>query len=160
MRSDYNARGYLESLADTASNSMLERYRAMNAYGQVTRESYANGVSTVRAFDPNSGRLTGIDTVKDSTEQQDTDYAWQSNGILKSRISHRGGMSARSETFTYDALDRLRSAVTDLTGKAGARTLSMTYDRLGNLKSKSSSVSGDAGASGYAYATAGTNSLR
>ena len=42
-------------------------------------------------------------------------------------ISHRGGMSARSETFTYDALDRLRSAVTDLTGKAGARTLSMTY---------------------------------
>ena len=151
VRSDYNARGYLESLTDTASNSMLERYRAMNAYGQVTRETYANGVSTARAFDPNSGRLTGIDTVKDSTKLQDTDYAWQSNGILKSRISHRGGMSARSETFTYDALDRLRSAVTDLTGKAGARTLSMTYDRLGNLKSKSSSVSEDTGASGYAY---------
>ena len=155
MRSDYNARGYLESLTDTASNSMLERYRAMNACGQVTRESYANGVSTARAFDPNSGRLTGIDTVKDSTKLQDTDYAWQSNGILKSRISHRGGMSARSETFTYDALDRLRSAVTDLTGKAGARTLSMTYDRLGNLKSKSSSVSEDTGASGYAYGNGG-----
>ena len=155
VRSDYNARGYLESLTDTASNSMLERYRAMNAYGQVTRESYANGVSTARAFDPNSGRLTGIDTVKDSTTLQDTDYAWQSNGILKSRISHRGGMSARSETFTYDALNRLRSAVTDLTGKAGARTLSMTYDRLGNLKSKSISVSGDTGASGYAYGNGG-----
>ena len=150
-RSDYNARGYLESLTDTASNSMLERYRAMNAYGQVTRETYANGVSTVRAFDPNSGRLTGIDTTMGTTVLQDTDYAWQSNGILKSRISHRGGMSAKTETFAYDALDRLRSAVTDLTGNAGARTLSMTYDRLGNLKTKTSSVSDDTGASGYTY---------
>ncbi|MYF71276.1 MAG: hypothetical protein F4181_15555, partial [Proteobacteria bacterium] len=155
-RSDYNARGYLESLTDTASNSMLERYRAMNAYGQVTRETYANGVSTVRAFDPNSGRLTGIDTTAGTTVLQDTDYAWQSNGILKSRISHRGGMNAKTETFAYDALDRLRSAVTDLTGNAGARTLSMTYDRLGNLKTKTSSVSGDTGASGYTYGNGGS----
>ena len=155
VRSDYNARGYLESLTDTASNSMLERYRAMNAYGQVTRESYANGVSTVRAFDPNSGRLTGIDTTAGTTKLQDTDYAWQSNGILKSRISHRGGMSARTETFTYDALDRLKSAVSAITGQTSGRTLSMTYDRLGNLNSKSSSVSGDTGASGYAYGNGG-----
>ena len=157
-RSEYNARGYLESLRDAAAPSTaaaLQHYRAMNAYGQITRESYANGVSTVRTFDPNSGRLTGIDTAMGTTVLQDTDYAWQSNGILKSRISHRGGMSARSETFTYDALDRLRSAVTDLTGKAGARTLSMTYDRLGNLKTKSSSVSGDTGASGYTYGNGG-----
>ena len=123
----------------------------MNAYGQVTRESYANGVSTVRTFDRNSGRLTGIDTAKGATTLQDNEYAWQSNGILKSRM--RGsGMSARTETFTYDALDRLRSAVTQLAGStAAARTLSMTYDRLGNLKTKGSSVTGDTGASAYAY---------
>lgn len=157
-KSEYNARGYLESLRDAAAPSTaaaLQHYRAMNAYGQITRESYANGVSTVRTFDPNSGRLKGIDTTMGTTVLQDTDYAWQSNGILKSRISHRGGMSAKTETFTYDALDRLRSAVTDLTGNAGARTLSMTYDRLGNLKSKGSSVSGDTGASGYTYGNGG-----
>ena len=145
---------YLESLRDAAAPATaaaLQHYRAMNAYGQVTRESYANGVSTVRTIDRNSGRLTGIDTAKGATTLQDNVYAWQSNGILKSRM--RGsGMSARTERFTYDALDRLRSAVTQLAGSStAARMLSMTYDRLGNLKSKSSSVTGDIGASAYTY---------
>ena len=145
---------YLESLRDAAAPATaaaLQHYRAMNAYGQVTRESYANGVSTVRTIDRNSGRLTGIDTAKGATTVQDNVYAWQSNGILKSRM--RGsGMSARTERFTYDALDRLRSAVTQLAGSStAARMLSMTYDRLGNLKSKSSSVTGDIGASAYTY---------
>ena len=154
VRSGYNVRGYLETLRDAAAPATaaaLQHYRAMNAYGQVTRESYANGVSTVRTFDRNSGRLTDIDTTKGATTLQDNVYAWQSNGILKSRM--RGsGMSARTETFTYDALDRLRSAVTQLAGStAAARTLSMTYDRLGNLKTKGSSVTGDTGASAYAY---------
>ena len=108
-------------------------------------------MSTVRAFDPNSGRLTGIDTAKGAVKLQENQYAWQSNGILKSRISGSGA-GKKAETFTYDALDRLRSAVTRLGGSADAtRTLSMTYDRLGNLKSKSSSVSGDTGASAYTY---------
>ena len=154
VRSGYNARGYLETLRDAAATgtaAALQSHQAMNAYGQVTRESYANGVSTVRTFDRNSGRLTGIDTAKGATTVQDNVYAWQSNGILKSRM--RGsGMSARTETFTYDALDRLRSAVTQLAGSStAARTLSMTYDRLGNLKTKGSSVTGDTGASAYAY---------
>ena len=154
VRSEYNARGYLETLRDAAATgtaAALQRYLAMNADGQVTRESYANGVSTVRTFDRNSGRLTGIDTAKGTATLQDNVYAWQSNGILKSRM--RGsGMSARTETFTYDALDRLRSAVTQLAGSStAARTLSMTYDRLGNLKTKGSSVTGDTGASAYAY---------
>ena len=63
-----------------------------------------------------------------------------------------GEAYARTETFTYDALDRLRSAVTQLAGSTtAARTLSLTYDRLGNLKSKGSSVTGDTGASAYTY---------
>ncbi len=130
-------------------------YGALNAYGQVTRESYANGVTTTRAFDANSGRLTGIDTTKGSTTLQDNDYAWQSNGILRSRVSHRGGASARSETFSYDALDRLKSATAALTGHPAGRTLSMTYDKLGNLKTKTSSVTGDTDATAYVYGSGG-----
>ena len=158
VRSVYNAHGYLEALRDDNAPSNapdLEEYLSMNAYGQVSKERYANGITTVRAFDPASGRLEGIDTTDGATVLQNTDYAWQSNGILKSRVSHRGGMNAKAETFTYDALDRLRSAVTGLTGNAAARTLETTYDRLGNLKGKRSSVSGDTGVSHYAYGNGG-----
>ena len=80
VRSAYNARGYLESLRDNAAANTaaaLEMYGSLNAYGQVTRVSNANGVTTTRAFDANSGRLTGIDTTKGSTKLQDNDYACQ-----------------------------------------------------------------------------------
>ena len=158
-KSVYNARGYLESIRDNAAANTapaLERYGSLNARGQATQETYANGVATTRAFDADSGRLTGIDTVKGSTKLQDNDYAWQSNGILRSRVSHRGGASAKSETFRYDALDRLKSAAATLTGNAAGRTLSMSYDKLGNLKGRTSSVSGDAGASAYVYGSGAT----
>ena len=113
-------------------------------------------MSTVRAFDPNSGRLRRIDTVKGAVKLQENEYGWQSNGILKSRISGSGA-GEKAETFTYDALDRLRSAVTKLGGSGdAARMLSMTYDRLGNLRSKSSSITEDTGASNYLYGTAAT----
>ena len=159
VRSVYNARGYLDELRDHAAASnaaALEKHVSMNAYGQVTEQRYANGIATVRAFDPASGRLTGIDTKKGAAVLQDSDYAWQSNGILRSRVSHRGGMNAKTETFTYDALDRLRSAVTDLTGNSAARTLTTTYDRFGNLQGKGSSVGGDTAVGNYAYGNGGS----
>ena len=131
-------------------------YQSLNAYGQVTRESYANGVTTTRAFDANSGRLTGIDTAMGATKLQDNDYAWQSNGILRSRVSHVGGTAARSETFSYDVLDRLKTATATLTGHPAGRTLSMSYDRLGNLKTRTSSVSGDTDVTAYVYGSGGT----
>ncbi len=159
VRSVYNARGYLESLRDNAAANTaaaLEMYGSLNAYGQVTQESYANGVTTTRVFDANSGRLTGIDTVQGARKLQDNDYAWQSNGILRSRVSNLGGTAAKRETFRYDVLDRLKTATATLSGHPAGRTLSMSYDKLGNLKAKTSSVSGDTDATAYAYGTSGT----
>lgn len=68
----------------------------MNAYGQVTETLYGNGVKTTREFDRDSGQLEGIDTRRGTAVYQDNEYKWQSNGILQSRVSHRGGKDART----------------------------------------------------------------
>ena len=75
----------------------------MNAYGQVSRQTFGNGVVTARAFDAKSGRLREIDTTRGAAKIQDNTYAWRTNGILSSRLDESGA-TAKGETFAYDAL--------------------------------------------------------
>ena len=57
VKRGYNARGYLETLADvtTATTKTLVTYGAMDAYGNIETESFGNGAETTRMFDPKSG---------------------------------------------------------------------------------------------------------
>ena len=85
----------------------------MDAYGNVTQESYGNGINTSRAFDPQTGQLTDIDTKLGTVEILDNVYRWQSNGVLESRSRDSGGVPV-TETFSYDGLNRLETAVSAL----------------------------------------------
>ena len=126
----------------------------MDAYGNVTKVTYGNGVKTQRAFAANSGRPTDIDSTRGSTVLQDNAYQWQSNGQLQSRLSGAvvGSMNARREDFVYDHLNRLKSANTYLNGGISAsRTLETTYDKLGNIDTKTSSVTADVDITDYGY---------
>ncbi len=146
----YNTQGYLETITDTGSNTVLQRFNATDAFGHVTAEEYGNGIATERAYNPQTGRLESLVTLMGSTALQDNDYAWRSDGVLESRTESVG--APRQETFSYDALDRLTAAQTWLNGNL-SRTLATSYDRLGNIVSKTSDVTGDPAVTGYQYGT-------
>ena len=144
----YNAQGYMATVS--SGSTTLVDYRGADAWGNSTEEVYGNGVATVRGFAAATGRLESIATSRGTgptaaTMQADA-YAWRSDGSLHSRTS--GGTT---ETFAYDALNRLTSATTDL---AADRVLSYDYDPRGNLESKTSSATADADVTGYSYGAA------
>jgi hypothetical protein len=79
----------------------IQTYNGRDAFGNSIDESYANGVSTLRTFDPETGRLTDINTTKGSTVFQNNDYAWPSNGTLESRIANAAyGLGTIAEILT------------------------------------------------------------
>ncbi len=153
----YNRRGYLSEVLDRANAKALVAYDAMDAYGNVTREVYGNGVRTVRDFDAASGRPTAIDTALGRKTLQANRYAWRSDGLLEGRRAGAAGSGRlqrgqRVETFGYDYLDRLTSARTYLSGSASpSRTLDFGYDRRGHLTRKTSDVPSDADVTAYRY---------
>ncbi len=155
VQHSYNAYGYIDSVTDTSSSTALKTFSAIDAFGNVTQESYGNGIQTARLFDPKTGRITDIDTTLGSVVYQDNHYKWQSNGILESRRKMVGA-TAREESFVHDGLNRLTTATTNVSPTA--RTLSTNYDDRGNLLSKTSSVAADTDVTSYQY-TSGTNRL-
>ena len=154
----YNARGYRTTLADAATGKALETREAMDAFGNVTRTTYGNGVAETRAFDQKTGRPTGIAATSGGTKIRDNAYVWRSDGLLASRASHVGGNSAKLEEFDRDPLGRLTKAATKLGGVA-KRTLTYSYDAKGNLKARTSSVDADIDVSAYGYDAAKPNRL-
>ena len=155
----YNSRGYRTTLNNGSSGgAALETRGAMDAYGNVTRTTYGNGVTTTRIFDPKTGRAKDIDTVASGgTKIQDNAYVWRSDGLLESRASHVGVTNAKKEEFAYDPLGRLKTATTKLNNSATAtRTLSQTYHANGNLKTKTSSLGADMDVSSYTSYGAGS----
>lgn len=146
----YNARGYLSDLKD--GGTAVQTIISMDAFGNVTEVDYGNGVTTERIYDPESGRLTDIDTAEGLTVFQDNDYAWRSNGTLESRVANPadGLATTREETFDYDVLNRVTLAETFI-NSTNTRDLSYTYNDLGNITSKTSIPTGDKDATSYVY---------
>ena len=150
MTRAYNARGYMSQLKD--GSTAIQTFNDLDAFGNSIDESYANGVDTVRVFDPETGRLTNVETTKSSVNLQDNDYAWRSNGTLEYRTANpvSGLSSTRKEVYTYDVLNRVTLAETYING-SNTRDLSYVYSELGNVESKTSTLSGDTDVTGYGY---------
>ena len=98
---EYNARGYLSNLK--RGSAALVTYAGMDAWGNTTRETYGNGVTTARTFDAATGRATGIDTAQGTAAFLD------------------GSRTAgRTLNYGYDALGNLTSKTSDAAGDADA----------------------------------------
>lgn len=135
----FNAAGYTSGVRDGSSNQLLHSFTSVSASFQVEQESFANGLSTTRTYNANTGNL---DTITTGPSIQNLSYVWRSNGILRSRTD-----AGKTENFTYDGLNRLKTADVPNTG----RTLTTNYENLGNLVSKTSDVAGDVDVTGYVY---------
>jgi len=85
-------------------------------------------IANAQVFDPNIGRVLQIRAgASDSVQNQS--YGWDTIGNLTSRADTFQGYT---ETFTYDALNRL---LTSQIGTSTAKTI--TYDASGNITKKS-----------------------
>jgi len=151
---DYNGRGYLSKIKD--GSTVLQEFEDIDAFGNVLAESFENGIKTARQYDPNTGRLTSIETGLATAPKavQDLLYAWRANGTLLSRKDERGtgtGSDDYVETFDYDAMNRMEKSTTSNWN----RILDNSFDDFGNLESKTSNVTGDTDVTGFTYGASG-----
>ena len=149
------ASGQLTSVQDytgDVNGPQLWGVNLLDASGRAVSESYGNGLWVQNGFHALTGEAV---TRKAGTGGAETNiqhlvYSWDTTGNLASRQDLRQGLT---ETFSYDALDRLTST----TGPGG--TLTLAYDAIGNITSRSDVGSYTYHASKkHAVVTAGSNS--
>ena len=111
---------------------LLWRADAVDPDGQLAHETFGNRLPTTRSYDPPTGRQTAIVTGEHYPNVvQDLHYDYHPGGNLKWRESRAEEGGTEREEFTFDELNRLRTASTN-----GTQTLDVTYDALGNITSK------------------------
>ena len=127
----YNTYGFLEEIKQTGAGTIWKA-NAMNALGQYESITKGNGKTTNYTYDP-------YHRTKTSTTTGILQYEYnfdKTTGNLLSRTDHRRSLT---ESFTYDDLNRLDSAV-----RNGICYLDMEYADNGNILQKT-----DAGTFGY-----------
>lgn len=141
--------GYLTGIVDyTTPTKRYYGIDARDAEMHLVQSTAGNGVVAIQNFDPKTGLVAQIRASADGTDDGSLahyDYGFDSNGTLTRRSDWLpGGAGAYSESFCYDALNRLTAAAVGALGsadchhaRAGAMAQSATYDDLGNITSKS-----------------------
>lgn len=118
----YDANGYPTTIKNTANNITIFNNTGINGRGQITNYSLGNGLSSVNEF------IYGFPTKKQTAGKQNLNMDWEYGlALLKSRNDIVKG---KTETFTYDHLDRLKQ--TDI----GALSQVTNYSLNGNITSK------------------------
>jgi RHS repeat-associated protein len=143
----YTARGFVEQLRNAANiGQIYNRVIEVNARGQVTRERRGDSAAMEisRVYDAQRGWLTAIDSGTGQSLQK-LRYQFDTLGRLQWRHDQR--LSQR-EDFTYDGLNRLRTATVTLSGFSPLQTMNLSYDLLGNICTKNSVAYTYAGRSG------------
>ncbi|UTW46449.1 hypothetical protein KFE80_06105 [bacterium SCSIO 12696] len=150
VENHYNLHGYLEQISSTQRNadgSPYEVYQTideMDARGNIVKTQFGNDLWTTRTFEPNTGRLTEINTHTSSSslgDRQDLTYHWDNVGNLDYREQIRPNSVTVRESFNYDGLNRLK----DYRVNNGSPIV-VEYDALGNIENKS-----DVGSADYVY---------
>ncbi|NOK11035.1 RHS repeat-associated core domain-containing protein [Corallococcus exercitus] len=125
---DYSGNnGQFTGTRDTLSGVSYWRALERNAAGQVTRELFRNGVSSLSRYD-SQGQLRFLETQGSQGLLQRIAYAWNEGGQLRLRNDLLANVE---EGFSYDALSRLKTWSVK-TGCNNSMT-SFDYDSVGNL---------------------------
>ncbi|NOX76611.1 MAG: hypothetical protein GXP17_08395 [Gammaproteobacteria bacterium] len=136
-RNVYDFYGNLKAVEDGVTNAPLWTAKQVNASGNLTSETFGNGLTTYRGYDAKMGFLTSNSTgAGTSNGVQSQEFEYDSLGTLISRTDHNriitlpNGTTQNGtvERFTYDALNRVSSVLRD-----GQQTAQYQYDALGNI---------------------------
>jgi RHS repeat-associated protein len=119
--------------------------KEIDAFGNVVNFELGNGVTSSYNYSLESGRLDSILSVDANLLNiQDLNYGWESNGNMAFRSWSYSYDNERTEIFTYDALNRLRSSQ-----GLPENAKSYTYHLNGNIKT----VTGISGEYSYGNGT-------
>jgi RHS repeat-associated protein len=163
VKQDFDAIGRLSKLYKDGTTTYADNF-TYNVAGQVTGFKY-NGASDFTApfvFSADRLQLTSITYQKGATKLLDLAYGYGAasgnNGQILSITDNTGTAEAgRSVTYSYDALYRLKTAVTSGTTQYPQWGLSWTYDRYGNRTAQS--VTAGSGPSNSLTINATTNRI-
>ena len=147
VRYGYNVYGYLSSITDNAQTTYWTGI-SQDALGNWTLYRTGNNVETLRSHDQANGWIQAILSgygSASSADVQSLNFAWDDAGNLTKRTDQRQG--GLYESFTYDALDRVRSSRVFTVAGTAVPEVTYAYDAIGNIVSKS-----DVGS--YSYASA------
>lgn len=131
--------GILKSVSST-SYSPTEVYwtaNTTNARGQVTQETYGNGVVKTLNYDAVTGWLGSLQAgPSGGATLQNNSYAYDDDGNLTQRQDNNRGLT---ENFYYDTMNRLDHSTLN-----GVTNLQMAYDTtgMGNIASRSDVAGG------------------
>lgn len=128
---EYDSAGHLVRVADATTNANYWTITAKDAYGHPTEELLGNGAKTAIGYVLDKNRVSSIKTTLGASTLQDLTYVWTDRLDLASRAD---GLQHKTESFTYDPLDRLTCAKFDASPTCA---LSVAYAANGNIASKS-----------------------
>lgn len=131
----YNPSGYLEQIQDAASGVPYWRASRRNAAGQLELETYGQNVTATRTYSPTTGLLTDMRVDGPTGQLDGFQYGYDLNRNVVRR-QDQIGTSAKTQTYTYDVLNRLTSW--KLTGGSTNMATVVTYDysSMGDLLSE------------------------
>ncbi|ANV99357.1 hypothetical protein LMTR13_03350 [Bradyrhizobium icense] len=111
-------------------------------HGQVQNVFFGNNASTTYSYDPSAiYRLTGLQTKSNGTDLQQFAYIYDAAGnITQIANTATSSIAAATSTYSYDALNRLVSAVM-LSATSSPYSQYYSYDALGNMLSLSTALS-------------------
>ncbi len=141
VQQSYDAIGRLCAVGASGSSCTAgTRYAqdfAYNAAAQVTAFNYGNGVTASLAYSLERLALATLRYSKGATDLLNLTYGYTQDGGNNGQITgisdSTGTQEAgRSVSYTYDALHRLKTAVTTGSANYPQWGLSWTYDRYGN----------------------------
>jgi RHS repeat-associated protein len=139
----YSATGYLKQVngGGTGGFTQTVSYEvlAMDAQGHITQYKQGNQVTTVKAYNEATGKLSGQTATKDGQATGNVlnqSYTYDSLGNLTTRADNSPGVGTQ-ESFSYDSLNRL--TLNTLLGGAVSppTTTQVMYDARGNITYKS-----------------------
>jgi RHS repeat-associated protein len=152
----YTSLGFLWYVSDAADGLAYWQATSFNALGQVTEEYTRNGILTDSDRNPSTGWLMGsVSQAQGDAGKliQNWSYGYDEAGNLNSRTRDDQVTTASStETFTYDALDRLKTSEVQVPTLAYDVTSTNDYDVLGNLKLKDGNTYDYTGCGGRPHA--------
>jgi len=127
---NYDNGGNLIQATDPSTNKAYITYANFNALAQPGSVTYGNGVTTAYQYYPTNNRLMDITTLDSASKKLlGLTYYYSDGGNVKAIADNID--YTRSQTFTYDDINRLTLAQSMSYG-----TQSYSYDEIGNILSK------------------------
>ncbi|MBJ6764572.1 VCBS repeat-containing protein [Myxococcaceae bacterium JPH2] len=127
VENEYAEWGHLRAVRGAGGGSTYWSALSRNGVGQLTGESFGNGLVGVRRYDLR-GRPIFMDTSIGGQSLQTLAYEYEPNGNLRGRHDRVGQIS---EEFRYDSLERLSQW--SVFQNCSSSQVVYSYDEIGNL---------------------------